>query len=539
MTSWTKPFLVVSAVFIASPALAQGYDIVILNGQVMDPETRYDATANVGVKDGRIAVITQEEISGAETIDASGHVVTAGFIDQHFHWTRPVGYKLALRDGVTTAMDLEAGADGRRIDDWYAMHEGRAQVNYGTASSHEFARAAVLDGYSGGMDAPGAVIEGRSGENWADGVLDIDTGNRLLEIIDEGLRQGGIGVASTVGYFPGATAREMYEVQRVGAHYGRASFVHTRYTPGTATTTVNGIQEVLINAVALDAPLSVSHFNNDGWRLVQELIVKLRDKGHNIWGEYYPYAAGSTTINAAFIRPEVWLEELGHRYEDTLQDPDTGEFYDRTRYERDVAENPTKQIVLYKMPPEDIPGWVALPGVVMASDAMMIPGDWDQLPWETPYEELPNLHPRTAGSHGASLRIARENEIPLMHVLATFSYNAAKHLGDTGLKAMQERGRMQEGMVADIVVLEPETVTDNATYAKGTLPTTGIPFVIVNGVTVVRDSKVLPDVFPGEPIRFSVEAEGRFEPLSEDAWVKDYITAPTGFHGLDEGAHLH
>ncbi|MDX1421780.1 MAG: hypothetical protein R3322_01500, partial [Kiloniellales bacterium] len=106
MTSWTKPFLVVSAVFIASPALAQGYDIVILNGQVMDPETRYDATANVGVKDGRIAVITQEEISGAETIDASWHIVTAGFIDQHFHWTRPVGYKLALRDGVTTAMDL-------------------------------------------------------------------------------------------------------------------------------------------------------------------------------------------------------------------------------------------------------------------------------------------------------------------------------------------------------------------------------------------------------------------------------------------------
>ena len=57
----------------------------------------------------RIAVITQKKITGKETIDAKGLVVAPGFIDTHFHWTRPIGYKLALRDGVTTAMDLEAG----------------------------------------------------------------------------------------------------------------------------------------------------------------------------------------------------------------------------------------------------------------------------------------------------------------------------------------------------------------------------------------------------------------------------------------------
>jgi hypothetical protein len=254
-----KALTLASVAFIASTAFAQDYDVVILNGRVMDPETHYDATANVGVKDGRIARITKDAISGHETIDATGHVVTAGFIDQHYHWTRPVGYKLALRDGVTTAMDLEAGANGLRINDWYNMHEGQAQVNYGTASSHEFARGNVFDGFTEGLDAPSAVIAGRSGENWAEGVLDIETGNKLLQIIDEGLRQGAIGVASTVGYFPGSTARELYEVQKVGAHYGRASFVHTRYTPGTATTTVNGIQEILLNAVALDAPVCVNH----------------------------------------------------------------------------------------------------------------------------------------------------------------------------------------------------------------------------------------------------------------------------------------
>lgn len=534
-----KNLLSVSAFIVAfslstTGVLAQDYDLVILNGRVMDPETRYDGIANVGVKDGLITTISKEDLQGTHTIDATGHVVTAGFIDQHFHWTRPVGYKLALRDGVTTAMDLEAGADGRFINDWYEMHAGRSQVNYGTASSHEFARAAVLDGHSGGFDAPGAVLSARAGENWADGVLDIDTGNAALEIIDNGLRLGAVGVASTVGYFPGATAREMFEVQRLGGHYGRATFVHTRYTPGTSTTTVNGIQEVLANAAALDVPLSVNHFNNDGWRQVQELISGLQRQGYNIWGEYYPYAAGSTTINAAFVAPEVWIDELGNAYEETLQDPETGDFYDLARYQKDVAENPTKQIILYKMPVEDIPAWVALPGVVMASDAMMVPGGWDQLPWDIDYKDIPNAHPRTAGSHGKSLRLAREHDIPLMHVLATFSYNVAKHLGDTGLKAMQTRGRMQEGMVADIVVLDPASVRDNSDYNVGTLPTTGIPYVVVNGTLVVKDSKVLADVFPGEAIRFPIQEEGRFAPLQDSAWARDNLIMPEASHALFE-----
>ena len=66
---------------VVPPALAEDYDLVILNGRVMDPESKLDAVRNVGVKDGKIAEITENTISGKEAIDATGHVVAPGFID--------------------------------------------------------------------------------------------------------------------------------------------------------------------------------------------------------------------------------------------------------------------------------------------------------------------------------------------------------------------------------------------------------------------------------------------------------------------------
>lgn len=201
-----------------------------------------------------------------------------------------------------------------------------------------------------------------------------------------------------------------------------------------------------------------------------------------------------------------------------------------------VALAPTTQVILYKMDPSAIPDWCRLPGVVIASDAMMVPGDWDSKPdWNTPYDKIPNTHPRLSGTHGTCLRIAREHDIPLMHILAASSYNPAKYLGATGLEAMKMRGRLQQGMVADITILDPAAVRDNATYVNGTAPTTGIPYVIVNGKTVVKDSKVLKGVNLGQPIRFPVEEKPRFESLSLDKWKAEYLVAPTGFHALDFG----
>ncbi len=114
-----KRYLMVSAFIVsalAAPTLfAQDYDLVITGGRVMDPETMYDDVANVGIKDGRIATITKEKISGRETIKAKGMVVAPGFIDTHFHFQMPIGYSLGLRDGLTSSMDFEMGCAGSYI----------------------------------------------------------------------------------------------------------------------------------------------------------------------------------------------------------------------------------------------------------------------------------------------------------------------------------------------------------------------------------------------------------------------------------------
>lgn len=522
----------VVGLMLAMPAVAADYDLVINGGRVMDPETRYDAVANVGVKDGKIATITKDKLSGKETIDATGLVVAPGFIDGQQHCLESYAYRLMMRDGRTTIMDLEVGAFGEKIDEWYKQREGNSPINFGIAVAHEFARAAVLDGFKDWkyLYTPDAA-RSRANEGWSKTRPTLEQGNQILKIMDEGLRQGALGIGSTLGYMrAGVSSREIFELQKLAGLYGRQIGMHFRLTPGSDVDEVLGIQEMLANAAALGTPAVAMHFNNPGYNLVHELLSGMRKRGYNVWGEIYPYTAGSTALNSVFLEPEVWVETLGHKYEDTIQDVATGEFYTEQSRAEMLKKEATRVVLVHKMPQEAIVDWIRMPGVAIGSDGMpMIPDDG--LTWDTPYEKLPNTHPRFSGSFAKILRLARENNIPLMQAVSMTSYNYAKPLGDMGLKAMQVRGRMQEGMVADITIFDPEKVTDNATFEKGTLPSTGIPHMIVNGTVVMKDSEPLKRFDAGQPIRFEPQKEGRLKPLTIENWTKQFYVAPIDFGG--------
>ena len=512
---------------------SEQYDLVISGGRVMDPETNFDAVRNVGVKDGKIAIITEEALKGKETIDAKGLVVAPGFIDGHQHCLEPYAYNLMLRDGRTTILDLEIGAFGPKVGEFYAAREGKAPLNFGVAAAHEFARASVLDGFSDWkyLNTPDAIYS-RQSPGWSKTRPNLEQGNEILALLDEGLRQGAIGIGSTVGYMrEGVSTREIFELQKLAGLYGRQMGMHFRGTPGNDVAEVNGIQEMLANAAALGSPAIACHFNNPGYNLVHELLVLMRERGYNVWGEVYPYRAGSTALNAVFLEPEVWVKSLGYKYEETVQDVATLEYYTEESRKEMLKKEPTRAVIVYKMPADAVADWLRMPGVAIGSDGMPLIPDTG-LDRNTAFDDLPNTHPRFAGAFAKTLRFGQDNDIPLMQLVSMTAYNYAKPLGEMGLKSMQVRGRMQEGMVADITIFSAEKVKDNATYENGTQPSTGIPYVLVNGVIVVKDSKTMPDnVNPGQAIRFEPVAESKLVPLSIDSWNKEFYVIPDDFGG--------
>ncbi len=103
------------------------------------------------------------------------------------------------------------------------------------------------------------------------------------------------------------------------------------------------------------------------------------------------------------------------------------------------------------------------------------------------------------------LRLVREKKLmPLMTAISKMSYMVAKFLEENGVPQMAYKGRIQLGADADVTIFDPDTVTDNSTMQQAGLPATGIPHVVVNGTVVVKDSKVLKDVYPGRPVRLPV-----------------------------------
>ena len=529
-----------------SVAHAQDYDLVINGGRVMDPETMYDGIANVGIKSGKIAAITKDKITGKETINATGLVVAPGFIDTHFHAVDRFATKMVVADGVTTGMDLEAGSS--RVGEWYAKRDKSGwQVNYGTVSGWSLNRMLVhdpeveinepIDASNQGGYVTKAAADGVPG--WSVTRSNLEQMNQILKMTDEDLRQGALGVGVTAAYMNrGLSSYEQFSQQRLAASYGRVTAVHTRFHLNTQTPTEApiGVSEVIANAMLLKAPLLIAHDNDYGWWEHQEKLQMARAQGYNFWGEYYPFAAGSTIVSADFLRPDIWEAVNGYKYEETIYDPGADKFLTKDEYLKLAKENPGYVIIVH-LPPRKkwLPYWLTIPEMVVASDAMAgVDVDGKLLPYDADVTKFAG-HPRTSSTYTTTLKLARERGVPLMFTLAQLSYWTAKHLGDTGLEAMKERGRVQVGKVADLALFDPQNVAPRATYKLGEngLPPVGMPYVIVNGTVVVKDSKVLP-VRPGQSIRFPVEAKGRFQPVEVNKWLGDHSINVPVMHQMDD-----
>ena len=506
------------------PVAKDGYDVVILNGRVMDPDSGLDAIRNVGITGNTITAITEESISGKETIDATDHVIAPGFIDTHAHGLDPFSQKMYARDGMTSAMDTELGTlDFPRF---FKAHEGYSIINYGSSASHEYARMKVLDGInpteSTFVYKHRAEAQEANGSKWITTTLNDEQMQAVLKELDQALADGAIGISTTVGYFnAAATTEEIYNTQKLAKQWDRLYGAHPRMGPHDPPPIeyTMGFKEVAANAVSLGGSLVLNHINYHGWRETHEMVTGIRNQtGLAIWGEQYPWVGGGPSAGASITSIEN-IKRWGFEIKDVVLDPSTGKYLSEEEYAAMRVNDPGKNLIVFTRPKEWPAQLVAQEELTVVCDCLAsfdtengksIPNYYpeysDILDYDYPYESFKG-HPRCAGTRGKTLRLARENNVPLMQVLNNTSAFPARMLAQAGVAFFDKRGKVQEGMIADLTIFNPETVTENADYLPGNngLPTTGIPYVLVNGKIVVKDSKVDTKQFAGLPIRYKSE----------------------------------
>jgi N-acyl-D-aspartate/D-glutamate deacylase len=454
----------------AAPLFTQTYDIVLANGRVMDPESNLDAVRSVGIRGGRIAAVSTSPLEGRTVVDVKGQVITAGFIDLHSHGQTPENYAFKARDGVTTALEMEAGVSP--VTQWYAAREGRSLINFGATSGHIPARMAVLHDSGGLLPRDAAATTVGTPEQQ----------KQIVELVRQGLDEGGLGVGMGIAYVPKVSREEILEVFHLAAQRRTPIYVHMRNGGPVEPGVIDALQEVLADAVATGASLHIVHITSLGIRqtpLCLRMIEGAQRRGLDVTTEAYPYTAGMTDLSSA-VFDEGWQGRIGGIDYGDLQWAATGERLTAETFARYRKQG--GMVAIHSIPEDMVRAAMANPMVMIASDGIMENGKG---------------HPRAAGTYARVLgRYVREQHaLGLMDALRKMSLMPAQRLG------IQTKGRLQVGADADITVFDPDKVIDRATFDNPAQYSEGISYVLVNGTFAVKDGRVQQGVAPGRGLR--------------------------------------
>ena len=476
------------------PADARGqevepYDLVLQGGRVIDPDTGLDGVRNVGIRADRIAEISTEPLTGRETVDVAGLVVSPGFIDLHAHGQTNEANEYQAHDGVTTALELEGGR--MVVRRWLALRTGNALINFGASVAHGTVRRLAMERYGAQAAAIARMIETEGLEAEGLGELLGETAGARYEpvephetpamqraLLDE-LEGGALGIGVPVGYYPGATREEIFRVFELAAD--REAPIYTHVREGR----IPAIQEMLANAAITGAPLHIVHLNSMALGdigVALDMIDAAQRRGIDVTTEVYPYTAASTSLESSLFDPG-WQDRMGVTFGD-LQWEDTGERLTEATFETYRAEGGT--VIIHMMRPEWIELGVASPVTMIGSDGM-------------PY--APGAHPRSAGTFSRVLgRYVRQaGALSLTDALEKMTIRPARRLEGIA-PAMRLKGRLQVGADADITIFDPETIIDTATFEADLSFSEGVHHVLVNGTFVVRDGATVEGVHPGRPV---------------------------------------
>jgi N-acyl-D-aspartate/D-glutamate deacylase len=347
---------------------------------------------------------------------------------------------------------------------------------------------------------------------WSTQVANADQIEKMKSMLDEGLKQGALGVGHTPGYEEfGITTREAMLAQQMAGKYGRFVGMHGRFSSQQPPTSgLLGTAEQLAAVAAHGGGLIVQHMTAQCLALsadCQALLDAAYANGHQTIAEVYAYTYGATIVGADYLHPDNYQKNMGRTYTDIVETA-SGRPLTKERYEELVKTAPSTSVTFVNASKEDLYKALAHPTSTIASDSFPYVMKADGSPatdWDTSFDSV-NGHPRGAATFARVLQLVREeNLMPLMLAISKITYLPAKFLEDNGVPQMAHKGRLRVGADADITIFDPANVKANATPQEGGLPSTGIPYVVVNGTIVVKDSKVLKNVYPGKAIRLPVQ----------------------------------
>jgi N-acyl-D-amino-acid deacylase len=489
---------------------AQTYDLVIRRGRVVDGTGNPAFFADVAVKDGRIAAIGQIKGDARTEVDARGLIVAPGFIDVHTHADDIAQMPAAenfLRMGVTTVVVGNCGGSKLDVAKFFReIEQTNLAINVATLIGHNSVREKAM---GGSFDRPPTEEELQ----------------KMRALVDQAMKDGAVGLSTGLIYLPGTFSKtdEIIELAKVAASYDGIYASHMRHEDAKI---YDALDEVFHIAREAHIRAEVSHIKLSGpncWGQAERVLAhieKARSEGLDITHDQYAYTASSTGIRQ--LIPDSAFDGGRKKFLETIADPEqkaklvasmkenllskgrkdfayaviasykhdpalnglniveaaklkrgSDSLDDQAEVILDLEKNGGANGVFHGMSEDDLKIFMRHPNTMVACDSGL----------RKLGEGVP--HPRGYGNNARVLaRYVRELKVLRIE-------DAIRKMTSLPANTFQFRGRgeLREGNWADIAVFDPEKIQDNATYKDPHHYATGIPFVFVNGVVVIKNGE--------------------------------------------------
>lgn len=484
-------------------------DILIRNGLVYLPSSTAQNNENpqlidIGIINDTIAYVVKSgeiQFSSKKMIDASGKIVAPGFIDPHTHATDDLNDSIQssllpwLFQGVTTLVVGNDGTSplpvGEAIAKWESLGMG---TNVAVLVGHGSVRRAVMD------------MEDRAPTH-----VELE---EMKKLVSFAIKEGAIGMSTGLYYAPGSFAEtdEIVELAKIVADNDGIYDTHMRDESSYNIGVVNSIRENIRIGAESGVPIHISHIKAlgvDVWGKAPEiidLVDSARKAGVNVTANQYPYTASGTSMSAAIF--PTWARDGGkNAIVARLSNPTI-----RAKILTEMEENIRRRgggesILTTKSKNEQIQGkrlselavaW----SITEAEAALRIFEEGDskiasfnmdesdikllmKQPWVVTGSDGSAGHPRKYGTFARKLKkyVTTDSVISLAQFIRNSSESTAEILG------LNNRGKLEVGYFADIIIFDPLVVQDNGTFESPEQFATGIDYVIVNGTVTIDNGQ--------------------------------------------------